>query len=78
MTACVVAVRLGDHLDAGEVGQRQLPALDQLGEAEHVDACGPVSSSGVAAERGQAGRLEPDHRDAGLDVRRAAWPPCAP
>ena len=33
----VVAVRLGDHLDPGEVGQRQLLALDELGEAEHVE-----------------------------------------
>ncbi len=72
----VVAVRLGHHLDAVEVGQRQVEPLEELGEGQHVEArAGQLG--GVAAQRGQAGRLEADDRHAGVEVRRERARPCA-
>ena len=71
----MVAVRLRDDLDPGEVGRLPVEPVEQLGQRPH--AAGHLGGArvvgeldGVAAQRGQAGRLEPDHRHAAGDVRR--------
>ena len=61
----VVAVRLGDDLDAGEVGRRSSrSAVEQLGEGQHaggdLDRPRVVGElDGVAAQRGQADGSRP-------------------
>ena len=69
----VVAVRLGDHLDPGEVGQRQLAALDELGEASARPGRAPASSAASLRSVARQDGSSPTTGTPELDVRRAAW-----
>ena len=70
-----MAVRLRDHADTGQVGRLPVEAGQHLGEGAHgrghLDGARVVGElDRVAAQGGQAGRLEPDDRHPGGDVRR--------
>ncbi len=79
----LVAVRLGDAGDIGQVGrgpavggaQQFREGLDRAGQGLRARVTGE-QLGGVAAQRGGAGRLEADDGDAGVEGRRQGGQAC--